>query len=415
MALQDFITHVRSVGFTTGAKYAIVAPAIGGGRNAEIVSMMCNTASLPGSGVMTTELRYFGEVSERPYGVFYTPVQLTFYLDNALSAKKYFDEWMKLIVNKDTRTFGYYDDFVKTVEIIVMDRNDNEIDRIKLHEAYPKTINDVGLDYSSNAPMVLSVNLVYKWWESSNDAQSDERTLVDRSRAPEYGIDGIGILRPETLGNMNFETFTGQGISMNPGSPGLFGISTIGKDLNSSALRGLTGAGNLFGISGVTTPGYPNMGDTLRNTTQAMARGISDFSGGLMSLGDTINEVTGPVATMSTAIGSIAGTIGAMDGLLTSLGVSNSGLGKLAGKMAQSGGFLGEVSRMNGIPGHLYSVGANMSQVGSIIGRSVGQMKAATPSFDKSAEIGMNDTATTLLSSAQGFNNAASSILEKFQ
>ena len=164
MSLDRFISHVKQIGLVSGAKFQLIAPMVPGG-SAETVSMLCSASNLPGHTLMTNELRYFGEATERPHGISYSQVSLSFYLDNDLSAKQYFDLWSQLVFNKDTREISYYDSYTRDLELVLYNKNNEEIERVKLYECFPKSVSDISLDYSQNSIAILSVQLVYKWWE----------------------------------------------------------------------------------------------------------------------------------------------------------------------------------------------------------------------------------------------------------
>lgn len=422
MSLNNFITHIKQIGLPTGAKFALVAPFVDGtsGSSASTVSMLCSSAVVPGHSIMTNDLRYFGESTERPHGISYGPVSLSFYIDNDLSSKRYFDAWTSLVFNKETRELGYYDSYTRDVEIVVYDKNEKEIERIKLFEAYPKAVNELPLDYTQNTVLILSVQLVYKWWTSSkaDDWKGDNSSQrVNQDQMPQYGTGGQN-MNAETLGNSTNNTFDGQGIPANPDTPFLSedagsALQQAGANIYTDSTRGFTQAGNLFGISGVTSESYPNINDAFSNNSTAMMGNFGGFANGLSSLGGNMNNITPSVSQMSSSLGDLSTSMGSFSHLMGAAGGNGAELNTIAGQLAQSANYLSTVSDINGVPGYLNSVAANMSSAGAIINDSIGSIKAANPTFDRTSEIAFQSTANTFTNTGSILNQASTSLTEQ--
>jgi hypothetical protein len=144
--------------------------------NPEVLNLNCYNAQIPGISIATTD-KDLGYRSVA-YQKLYDDVLLSFYCSEDLSELGVMQEWMKLISNPTNNRLGYYDDYKSTVEIIHLARGNKYIKETQglalpkddnkktlvttLHEAYPKKIDPMQLDYSSNDIMRMTVNFTYR-------------------------------------------------------------------------------------------------------------------------------------------------------------------------------------------------------------------------------------------------------------
>jgi hypothetical protein len=160
--LNEFISKLKKDGLMRTARYTVVFPNGDEGRS---LALYCDQVTLPGLNYNTNPSMTYGETREAPYGRAFENITLSFYVDNNMEVKKYFDTWLHSIQNPRDRTFSYYADYIKSVQINVEDTLDTEKYSVMLHECYPKTIGSIQLDYASKEVMKLSVTLAYKHWE----------------------------------------------------------------------------------------------------------------------------------------------------------------------------------------------------------------------------------------------------------
>ena len=106
----------------------------------------------------------YGESREIPYTRLYDNISMSFYVDNDMTTKRYFDDWLFSIQDPSKRVFNYYENYITDIIIKIEDLNNNTAYGIKLIEAYPKTISAIDLDYSSKEVMKINVNMAYKYW-----------------------------------------------------------------------------------------------------------------------------------------------------------------------------------------------------------------------------------------------------------
>lgn len=190
MALKDFIAQVKNGGLARGSHYAVeITPPVGMSAigNMQKILMFCDQAQLPGLNLSTTPNRVFGEIREVPYEKLFDNINLSFYMDQDMEVKFFFDAWMGLIQNPYDRTFSYYKDYIGSMKIQVQDINDNSRYEVELFECYPKNIGAVALDYSSKDTLKLNVTMQYKHWTSKTVSTSAAGGATDKSLVDKYG------------------------------------------------------------------------------------------------------------------------------------------------------------------------------------------------------------------------------------
>lgn len=163
--LQDFITSIKTTGLMRTARYSVIFPTFAPNVLDNLIGMYCDQIQLPGYNINTTPSNTYGETREIPYGRLFDPITVSFYVDNDMKVKKYFDDWIFKIQNPHDRTFNYYNKYTVDLQVNVEDLENNIKYSYVLYECYPKTIGAIQLDYASKDVMKLPITLVYKYWK----------------------------------------------------------------------------------------------------------------------------------------------------------------------------------------------------------------------------------------------------------
>jgi hypothetical protein len=164
--------------------------------------LFCDQAQLPGVSMNTTPIRIFGEVRETPTEYNYEPITLSFYVDQQMHIKAWFDGWIKNIQYGEQRTFRYYDDYVcPQMQILVQDTLDQSRYQVNLYEVWPKNVGQIQLDYASKDLMKLSVTLQYKYWKYTtfDVPVGNESGLMGDLKTNSSGLPGQTMLDPKGL------------------------------------------------------------------------------------------------------------------------------------------------------------------------------------------------------------------------
>ena len=182
--INDILSEFHSDnGYAIPNRFEVLITRPGGSpTDARKVSLRCETVNLPGRNLNTvTDGNPYGPTREVVDGVTYAEdISMTFQASSGLDERVFFEEWQELAFNKQTWNVGYYDDYVSTVEIYLLDRQDQRRYGIKLIEAFPKTIGGTDLGQGSNNEIIKTpVTFSFRYWESL-DANRQPPSLTDK-------------------------------------------------------------------------------------------------------------------------------------------------------------------------------------------------------------------------------------------
>ena len=138
--------------------------------------MGCFQAQIPGSNISTTDKDIgFRSVA---YQKIFSDVILGFYVDEELSELKFWQDWINRIVRSDPNRHEYYDEYIGLITITQINRKGDDVATWTLHDAYPKQVDPVQLDYGTNdAVMTCNATITYRYYtvEFKKVVKIDER------------------------------------------------------------------------------------------------------------------------------------------------------------------------------------------------------------------------------------------------
>ena len=148
-----------------------------------LYQMSCFQAQIPGHNLATTDKDIgFRSIA---YQKIYSDVILGFYVDANLKQLKFWQEWIDMIVNKTTNHHKYYNDYVGEVTITQENRFGHPVATWTLHDAYPKQVDPIQLDYGTNdAVMTCNATITYrhftvKWYALTKIDERGEKTYAE--------------------------------------------------------------------------------------------------------------------------------------------------------------------------------------------------------------------------------------------
>ena len=183
--LNDILSEFHSEdGYAVPNRFeVIIAPPGGENAQSKKISLRCESVTLPGRNLNTlTDSNIYGPTREVVNGVTYAEdISMTFQASAELDERRFFEKWQELAFNKQTWNVGYYDDYVSTVEIYLLDKQDQRRYGIKLIEAFPKTIGGTDLSQSANNEIIkIPVSFSFRYWESLRlDEQAQSIAAID--------------------------------------------------------------------------------------------------------------------------------------------------------------------------------------------------------------------------------------------
>ena len=125
----------------------------------------CEVAQLPGRTFETVEQKTYGPIEKYPNLTTYTDIDLTFILDDDMSNKAYFDGWLNLVNSTATNNFLYKSFYTTDIQIYQYTVTNQKSYGVNLIDAYPISMNQLDLDWSSDGYHKLTVTFAYTYWE----------------------------------------------------------------------------------------------------------------------------------------------------------------------------------------------------------------------------------------------------------
>ena len=150
--------------------------------SARKISLNCESISMPGKNLNTTiDNNIYGVSPEIVDGIsFGGSVNMTFQASSDMEERVFFQQWQEQAWNRETWNIGYYDEYTGSVEIYIVDQQNNKRFGIKLMEAYPKEINGNDLDAGPAQDIVKQVvQMQYRYWESL-DITANPKGLLEK-------------------------------------------------------------------------------------------------------------------------------------------------------------------------------------------------------------------------------------------
>ena len=161
-------------------------PKIGGGGQENIfsgmdsksatrdISLRCESVQLPGRNLATgTDSNIYGPTREIVEGVTYAEdLNMTFQASSGLDERVFFENWQRQAFNEQSWNIGYYKDYVADIDLFLLDKQNQRRYGLRIHEAFPKTINAIDLNYGTNNEIIkTSVSFSFRYWTALNITQ----------------------------------------------------------------------------------------------------------------------------------------------------------------------------------------------------------------------------------------------------
>ena len=152
----------------------------------QLASLYCESASLPMLNINTKSHKIFGPAYQRPMTSDYggEGMSFVFHVDRDMVVRKFFEEWMHLIVDPNTFGVSFQEDYITSVFIRQLDEQNNVTHDIELLEAFPKNMNLMDLNNSSsNQTHRLNILFAFRYWKdverSTTSATAVPRQFVN--------------------------------------------------------------------------------------------------------------------------------------------------------------------------------------------------------------------------------------------
>ena len=146
------------------------------------ISLRCESVTLPGRTLSTVDdTNMHGPVRQVVDKVMYADaVEMTFQSSADGAERVAFEKWQHRAFNPKTWQMGYYNHYVGTVEIYLLDHQMQRRYGIQLMEAFPKILGDVSLSGGASSEILKwNVEMNFRYWQTA-DLTQQKSSLADK-------------------------------------------------------------------------------------------------------------------------------------------------------------------------------------------------------------------------------------------
>jgi hypothetical protein len=177
-SVSDFRATVLATGLARTNRFEIkIIPPVSLRQGSELVSLMAEQATFPLLNIQTKPFKIFGPAYQKPITSDYggEGTSIVFHVDRDMKVKRFFNDWMHQIVDKERYTVGWLNDYKGTVIIRQLDEMDMATHEVELIDAFPRNINVLDLNHTStNQTHRLNVLFAYRYWRDLSSTIPNE-------------------------------------------------------------------------------------------------------------------------------------------------------------------------------------------------------------------------------------------------
>lgn len=184
------IAHIKNMnGFARPTRFSFIIEGLLWGIN-ERLNRNCMNISIPGRSLMSQAAKIYGSPKDQVYEVNYpTELQITFRVGEDMLERDFFDRWMNTAMSHHTHDVNYPDDYMTTMKIYQLDRQDNYVYCTQLYNVFAKTIGDIELSTDSS-DQIETVNITLGYSESQVIGYTNAK------KPPEVPASGVAARKP---------------------------------------------------------------------------------------------------------------------------------------------------------------------------------------------------------------------------
>jgi hypothetical protein len=129
----------------------------------ESLNLYCMSCSIPSRDLQNIEWTDYGERRALGNRHRHTDFGVKYYCSENLFERFFFEQWQEIVFNSNTKRFGYYDDYVSTIEILKYNASWSNVEALyRLEEAYPSNVGALQLNHADNSILQLDISFKYR-------------------------------------------------------------------------------------------------------------------------------------------------------------------------------------------------------------------------------------------------------------
>ena len=146
----------------------------GSNTNTRNISLRAESVVLPGRTLTTsTDSNIYGPNRDVVEGAtFADEISIDFQASSGLDERVFFENWQRQAFNEKTWNIGFYNDYIGSMEIYLLDRQDVRRYGLKLWEVFPKTITATNLTAAEATEIIkTNVSFSFRYWTNIDQNQ----------------------------------------------------------------------------------------------------------------------------------------------------------------------------------------------------------------------------------------------------
>lgn len=193
--INDFLSQIRTTDFARSNRFeAMFLPPpfmtdhqTSQGPSPKLISMMVEDAMFPGLLIGTRPFRINNLNEQRANVIDFggDSITFTFLCDTSWTAKDFFGDWMRKIINPYSRYVSYPEEYYSEIDLVSLNNEDEVIAHWKIYDAFPRSIAPITASSTNSEVLRMPVTFAYKRWEVISAYTPDGEEYKNRADGPQ--------------------------------------------------------------------------------------------------------------------------------------------------------------------------------------------------------------------------------------
>jgi hypothetical protein len=193
--INDFLSQIRKTDFARSNRFeAFFLPPpfmndhqTSQGSSPKLISMMVEDAMFPGLLVGTRPFRINNLNEQRANVIDFggDSISFTFLCDTSWTAKDFFGDWMRKIINPYSRYVSYPEEYYSEIDLVSLNNEDKVIAHWRIYDAFPRSIAPITASATNAQVLRMPVTFAYKRWEVISAYTPEGEEYKNRADGPQ--------------------------------------------------------------------------------------------------------------------------------------------------------------------------------------------------------------------------------------
>jgi hypothetical protein len=193
--INDFLSQIRKTDLARSNRFeAFFLPPpfmtdnqTSQGSSPKLISMMVEDAMFPGLLVGTRPFRINNLNEQRANAIDFggDSISFTFLCDTSWTAKDFFGDWMRKIINPYSRYVSYPEEYYSQIDLVSLNNEDKVIAHWRIYDAFPRSLAPITVSSTNSEVLRLPVSFAYKRWEVISAYTPEGEEYKNRANGPQ--------------------------------------------------------------------------------------------------------------------------------------------------------------------------------------------------------------------------------------